>query len=409
MSIDKTLSDLKGNIDQFFKTQFDELVDGLSANGRKLFLAKSNRKQFEELLKRKDKSFSERYFYNQLLSLKNVGYLSSQFSSISPITRRLKLEGGEIIYAVWNGNSYITQINALPSEPGKHGAGVYTARAQDKNGEKWRVDSAPDGEAQTDYIRPKNLAINGCAEDIGEAATYMPAFIKYGFGENALKDVYALFYNPCTGGLSSEWRSLQDSVGLNTQTAKKLADVLILTAERQKEVNLTVHESGHVVLKSALRIAVERGQSLENFTVFYANPTHNLQAVDRLRGKTGMKLAAKAPLVNTLSVKQYLLSGNVISDTVITSRADPNNKGVSIYNAIQTAFVVGGFGSISASLLGMAGAAVGAAPFLLGQSRSLNQKVIDSPGKAVQEGIRHYREKGKKLVWDPIHKMMVRE
>src|SRR5690606_26049798 len=113
-------------------------------------------------------SFSERYFYNQLLSLKNVGYLSSQFSSISPITRRLKLEGGEIIYAVWNGNSYITQINALPSEPGKHGAGVYTARAQDKNGEKWRVDSAPDGEAQTDYIRPKNLAINGCAEDIGE-------------------------------------------------------------------------------------------------------------------------------------------------------------------------------------------------------------------------------------------------
>lgn len=406
MSIDKALSDLRGNIDQFFKTQFDELVDGLSANGRKLFLAKSNRKQFEELLKRKDKSFSERYFYNQLFSLKNVGYLSSQFSSISPITRRLKLEGGEIIYAVWNGNSYITQINVLPSEPGKHSAGVYTARAQDKLGKAWDINQ---DESQEDYIRPKNLAINGYAKNIRAAATYMPAFIKYGFGENALKDVYALFYNPCTGGLSSEWRSLQDSVGLNTQTAKKLADVLILTAERQKEVNLTVHESGHVVLKSALRIAVERGQSLENFTVFYANPTHNLQAVDRLRGKTGMKLAAKAPLINTLSVKQYLLSGNVISDTVITSRADPNNKGVSIYNAIQTAFVVGGFGSISASLLGMAGAAVGAAPFLLGQSRSLNQKVIDSPGKAVQEGIRHYREKGKKLVWDPIHKMMVRE
>lgn len=406
MSVEKTLLDLKVNIDQFFKTQFEELVDGLPASGRKLFLAKTSRRQFENLLKRKDKSFSERYFYNQLLSLKNVGYLSSQFSTVSPITRRLRLEGGEIVYAVWNGNSYITQINVLPSEPGKRSAGVYTARVQDKLGKAWDINQ---DESQEDYIRPKNLAINGYAKNIRAAATYMPAFIKYGFGENALKDVYALFYNPCTGGPSSEWRSLQDSVGLNTQTAKKLADVLILTAERQKEVNLTVHESGHVVLKSALRIAVKRGQSLENFTVFYANPTHNLQAVDRLRGKTGMKLAAKAPLINTLSVKQYLLSGNVISDTVITSRADPNNKGVSIYNAIQTAFVVGGFGSISASLLGMAGAAVGAAPFLLGQSRSLNQKVIDSPGKAVQEGIRHYREKGKKLVWDPIHKMMVRE
>lgn len=52
MSVEQTLSDLRGSIDQFFKTRFEELMDGLSVNGRKLFFAKSIRQQFEELLGR---------------------------------------------------------------------------------------------------------------------------------------------------------------------------------------------------------------------------------------------------------------------------------------------------------------------------------------------------------------------
>src|SRR5690606_10315828 len=123
----KTLSDFKGNIDQYFKDQFEEIGEG-SSNGRRLFIAKNAKRQFNELLKRKDKSFSERYFYNQILSIKNVGYLNSQFSVISPITRRLRLEGGEIIYAVWHGSSYVTQINVTPNNSDKINPGVYAVR-----------------------------------------------------------------------------------------------------------------------------------------------------------------------------------------------------------------------------------------------------------------------------------------
>lgn len=202
---------------------------------------------------------------------------------------------------------------------------------------------------------------------------------------------------------------MKDGVGFSTQAAKKLAEVLISAADEKNKINLTVHENGHALLKSALRIVAKQNKSLENFTVYYANPTHNLQIVDKLREKTGMALAPKAPLINILSVSQYIMSGNILSDSVITGRADPNNRGVAIYNAIQTGVTLGGLSVISGEAFGITAALVSAAPFLLGQGRELNQKVIDSSGKSVQEGLRYYREKGKKYIWDPIHKMMVWE
>lgn len=401
----KTLSDFKGNIDQYFKDQFEEIGEG-SSNGRRLFIAKNAKRQFNELLKRKDKSFSERYFYNQILSIKNVGYLNSQFSVISPITRRLRLEGGEIIYAVWHGSSYVTQINVTPNNSDKINPGVYAVRKQTGKGkEVWEADT----NSELNHIQTKNLAINGYANGIQNAANFMPDLIKYGFGEIAIRDVYSLFYNPCSGNLSGEWRSFRDNNGFSTQTAKKLADILALTAEKEKELNLTVHEDGHILLKSALRIVAKEGKSLENFTVFYANPTVNLQLIDRWRSKTGMKLASKAPLINIMSARQYLTSLNFFSDAIVTRRADPANVGIPVYNAIQTAITTAGIATASATFLGISAAAVGAAPFLLGQSRTLSQKVIDSSGKSVQEGVRHYAGKAKKLVWDPIHKMMVAE
>jgi len=244
---------------------------------------------------------------------------------------------------------------------------------------------------------------------LNQRHNYMPALIKHGFGDGELKSSYSLFYNPSSGVLNSEWRSLKDGVGFSTQAAKKLAEVLISAADEKNKINLTVHENGHALLKSALRIVAKQNKSLENFTVYYANPTHNLQIVDKLREKTGMALAPKAPLINILSVSQYIMSGNILSDSVITGRADPNNRGVAIYNAIQTGVTLGGLSVISGEAFGITAALVSAAPFLLGQGRELNQKVIDSSGKSVQEGLRYYREKGKKYIWDPIHKMMVWE
>ena len=60
--------------------------------------------------------------------------------------------------------------------------------------------------------------------------------------------------------------------------------------------------------------------------------------------------------------------------------------------------------AIGQGLMGAAAWGFGVTPFLLGASRGLNKQVIDTNGKAVQEGLRSY----KKLIWDPIHKMMAR-
>lgn len=409
MSVEKSISEIRGNIDQFFKTQFDELLAADSGVGRRIYILKRERGRFDKIIRKKDKSFSERYFCNQILSLRNVGYLNSQFSTVSPIARRLQLEGGDVVYAIWNGNSYITQINVSVSSEGsvrKEFAGVYRVI---KEKQSWSLSKTDEGVTEQGSFQSKNLAVNGYARTIDEAAAYMPAFIKHGFGENSLKDVYSLFYNPCSGLMSSDWKSLRDIIGFDTQAAKKLADVLRLTAEKQKEVNLTVHESGHALLKAALRRVHASGQSLDKFTVFYANPIHNLHAVDKWRIKTGMKLATKAPLVNNLNARQFLLSGNFISQPAMVGRADPKNLWSARYSAVSTLGKIGGLGGISFTLFGVAGWAVGAAPFLLGQSRNLNQKVIDSPSKAVQEGMKHYGEEGKRLIWDPIHKMMVKE
>lgn len=170
MHNEKKLSDVKGNIDEFFKSQFDPIPGTEESGGRQLFISKNQKARFGRLVERKDKSFLERYFCNQILSLKNVGYLNAQFSRISPISRRLELEGGEIVYAVWMGNIYITQINILPSSQQKWSAGVYAIRKTESKEMPWVPERASKDRAESSRISHKNLAINGYAKNIESAA-----------------------------------------------------------------------------------------------------------------------------------------------------------------------------------------------------------------------------------------------
>ena len=407
-----TTADVGQSIDQYFKNNFVEITDPLNrSSGKQIFVARERYRDFDEIMKSRNKNFNSLYIYKQLAGLKGAGIFNSMFSRYTVLSRMLPVEGGQIIYCVWHGRIYITDIKIQLDYKFSQGikdvpAGTYRIKKYSESENPWKPGKSNGAATLVDEINTRHLAINGHCKDIGDAANYMPAFIQYGHGETTLKDTYTLFFNPSQGFIGSDWRSFRDSSGVgSTQAAQKLAVVLSTTAKKNMDVNLTVHESGHALLKQALRIVNRESQvKLDRFTVFYANPTHNLELVDKWRARTGMQLAKKTPLINTASAQQFLLSGNLISAPALSFRTNNPDRMASLYNTVGASLAVYGAHTIGQGLVGAAAWGFGVAPFLLGASRGLNKQVIDTNGKAVQEGWRSY----KKLVWDPIHKMMVR-
>lgn len=404
--------DMSKSIDQHFEKNFVEITDPLNrSSGRQIFVAKEKFKAFSDIMGSRNRSFNNLYIYKQLVSLKGAGVLNGMFSRYTVLSRMLPIEGGQIIYGIWHGRIYITDIKIQLDYKFSSGsrdvpAGVYRIKKTNHLQKPWRPSEKNGLANQIDHLSTKHLAINGHCKDIGDAADYMPAFIQYGYGESTLRDTYSLFFNPSQGFVSGDWRALKDSSGIGgTQAAKKLAAVLIATAQKKIDVNLTVHESGHALLKEALRlVSREQAVRLEQFTVFYANPTHNLELVDKWRSRTGMQLAKKQPLINTASAQQFLLTGNALSAPAVSFKANSPDRTASLYNALGAGAAVYGVHSIGQGLVGAASWGLGVAPLLLGVNRGLNKKVIDTAGKTVQEGLRSY----KRLVWDPVHKMMVK-
>lgn len=407
-----SVPDMSQSVDQYFNNNFIEITDPLNrSNGKQIFVAKDKYKAFSDIMASRNKSFNNLYIYKQLASLKGSGVVNSLFSRFAALSRMLPIEGGQIIYCVWHGKVYITDIkiqldykfekNAIRAP-----AGVYRVKKFNDAEDPWKLGKNNGSAMLVDEVNTKHLAINGHCRNIVDAANFMPAFIQYGYGETTLKDTYTLFFNPSQGFVSGDWRSLRDSSGMGgTQAAKKLAAVLLTTAQKKIDVNITVHESGHALLKEALRQVIrEQGVRLDRFTVFYANPTHNLELVDKWRARSGMQLAKKPPLINTASAHQFLLTGNAVSSSVVTFKANSPDRTANLYNTLGAGMAVYGANAIGQGLVGAAAWSFGVAPFLLGANRGLNKQIIDTNGKAVQEGLRSY----KKLVWDPIHKMMVR-
>jgi len=193
---------------------------------------------------------------------------------------------------------------------------------------------------------------------------------------------------------------LKDELGLKElESAKKLASVFEQLSANKNEVNLTVHGSGHAVFRSALKKIKSRNLQLPNVTVYYANATTNLSVVDYQRRQAGMKLHDKAPLLNPLSFQQSYLSGNIVSGAEVAIRANPEDR-ISI--GLKSGKQIAGLGALAGGLgmLAAPSAIIGAASFGAGSMSGLNKQAIDSGEKAIQQAV--------KLIWDPIHKMMVK-
>lgn len=378
--------------------------NGTSTNqtGRKIYVRDKQQRAFMDIAKAAQRNFNQLYLQRQIVGLKGVGYFNSYLSRFTALDRMLPLEGGKLIYEVRGGDVYLKDILFDPQHRANvagaiTAAGVY--KAKEKAG-RWNIEKSE----EVGYIDTKHAAINGAADGIIEAAKIMPAFIKRGYGETSLNNTYCLFYNP-VNNVGGNWRSIRDSAGLGggTQAARKLADVIEQTAARNKAVNWTVHEQGHAVFKQALRLLDTRGiRNLNTQTVFYANPTLNLELVDKYRKKVGMALAENTILINDFSLGQTWLSGNFVSERMVSwhqlsvqgeNASKGKTKDAFIMSTAGRAMLVGGLlGAPSLASAAGAASAAGWAVSLLGIAGSnlrgkANQKIIETPAQA----LRHLR------------------
>lgn len=378
----------RGQIRQHYKDNFVPLPEQQHSHGRKVYINAAQLNRFNDSFKNKNSHFGLNYLYKQIWTLKGSGFLNSLFNSSNPMSRTMTFEGGEIVYAAVDGDIYIEEIT-ITGALGVNGAlpaGVYRVRKV-SGSDQWEPAGASEDKInEVGVVNTKHLAISGYSEDINDAASYMPAFIEHGFGKETLGSSYSLFYTPAQGALKGAFQSLCDDLGgKRIEAAKKLATVFEHYSGKKQELYVTVHGGGHNIFRSALKEITKKNVSLENVTAYYANATTNLQRVDRLRQKAKMKLCEKAPLINTSSLQQQFVSGNIVSAPVVAIKAKPEDAIAITFNSAAAAPL-----SISAKL---------ATAVVLGSSRSLERKAITTAGHAVQEGT--------KLIWSNVHKMMV--
>lgn len=350
---------------------------------------RKNKKDFNDLFKKRSTNFNLCYVFKQLGLLKGPGFLQSLFHKSSAVSRVLPFEGGQIKYAAFEGSLYIDeiQITGPLGVDAKHPAGTYKVK-KDQSDAKWKPYEKSNKVNQVSHVDTKHLAINGNSSSLSDAADYMPVFIEHGFGEKSLNNTYSLFYTPTKNVANSAYKALSDDLNIkDLESAKKLASVFEQLSKKDQEVSLTVHGSGNYVFKSALKKLKQQNLKLPNVTVYYANSTANLESVDQERKQAGMKLHDKAPLINPVSLQQNYFSGNIISSPIIAARSTPKDK-VSI--AVNT--FSSGLPKLHSPSFYI-GLAAGSAP-------SLERKKIENIGQAAGASAQ--------LVWDSVHKMMVR-
>ncbi|WP_339073879.1 hypothetical protein [Teredinibacter turnerae] len=356
--------------------------------GMRVFVEKSRHSAFNQLKNKARSNYNALYLYSQLMSLNNRhGMLRSLVSRAKMQQMRLQLEGGSINYNVVDGCVFIGEFGFSPSN--REESGLYKASR--------RQEFEPE---PTNAISTKHIAINGACSSLAFAAGSMPAFIERGYKPETTQasldqSGYCLFYNSCGAGIPSDMRQFVDtsSVGGGTQTAKQLAQLIKLEAKKDKEVHWTLHEKGHAVFKQALRIALQDLSSMDKsrlskHKVFYANPTMNLNLIDRYRKKAGMQLAPQPPLLNNTSLEQTWVTGNFVSESIISYRqlkeqGENGLRNVTAGNIASNALTrlgMLGIGSyaVPAMGVGIAGWTVAWGTLIASNLGSPNQKILEN-------------------------------
>jgi len=290
---------------------------------------------------------------------------------------------------VREGKVFLQDIKLIARSPTKvnNSSGLYQVES---NGTNWIPDKNP-----CNRIETLHAAVNGRADNIKDAAKFMPAFVDHGYAPDAplpnkLGEQYTLFHNPYQGVAGSDWRCLQDASGIRggTSAARRLAAAMKLAAQDQREVNWTVHERGVAIFKQALRILSKEGTQLSTQRVFYANPVVNILLVDILRRKVGMQLAPNRTLMNEYSVHQSLLTTNLVSELAVSWRQISEQGGNNKLNSGVLATSAGKrIGLVSALIMapGGAGTVAWAATALMAATANLapgyaNRRVIENEG-----------------------------
>ncbi|WP_185230984.1 hypothetical protein [Teredinibacter franksiae] len=359
-----------------------------SGQGMQVFVEKNRHSAFNHLKNKTRSNYNALYLFNHLMSLNTRhGLVKSLVSRAKPQQMQLQLEGGHIKYNMVDGCIFIGEFGV--SSGRKSAAGLYKVKpGQD-------IDPDP-----VNVISTRHVAINGSYRGLELASGSMPTFIERGYKPETTqaslqKTGYCIFFNPCGDGVSSDMRQFVDtsSVSGGTQTAKKLAQLIKLEAKKDKDTCWTLHEKGHAVFKQALNIVLQdltatEKSRLAKHKVFYANPTMNLSLIDHYRKKAGMQLAPQPPLLNNTSLEQTWVTGNFVSESIVSYRQlkEQGENGLRnvtpghiVNNALTRAGMLGA-GSYGIPTLGVSIAAWAVAwgTLIASNSGNPNQKVMES-------------------------------
>ncbi|VAW60674.1 hypothetical protein MNBD_GAMMA10-1639, partial [hydrothermal vent metagenome] len=302
------------------------------STGRNVLCQEDAYDLFEKIEKKSRVDFQSLYVHKQLMGLSsNTGGFNNLINRFSAHKRKLKLEGGEVEYLIYDGDVLLTRLSIDwdHHKKKKAGMGLYTIRKGDRN--SFSADPVK-------KITTIHAAVNGIAKNIEDATEFMPDFINYGYPESQLdsKALHTLFYNPYNGRIDADWKCMQDSSGIagGTQAAKKLAAVIEIAAREKRAINWTIHERGCAIFKQALRLVNPSPQyDYSTQTVFYANSLVNVELIDQHRERLGMKLSAGGALVNGFSVHQGLVAGNWVSEPALIWKMGNKGKAMSVAGA----------------------------------------------------------------------------
>ena len=103
-----------------------------------------------------------------------------------------------------------------------------------------------------------------------------------------------------------------------------------------------------------------------------------------------------------------MTSSNFIKESIIAGKSDFKNSIQIGADIFKNATGIVGLATIGAGIVGGAAWAIPVVSILVGQSSKHSKEVLDNDSVALQKGAKHYASAAKKLVWDPVHKMMVK-
>jgi hypothetical protein len=332
------------------------------------------------------------YTFERLKQLRALAGGMNSYSNVNDAMEHMRIVGrAKVTYKlIQNTNEpgkkpgvYITDVDLASFSDGE--AGVYKVN---RVGDVWKSETK-----RQKTITSRFAAINGLCNGIRQAATeIMPPLLAHAYRDkkwqgNLNSEGFDLFYNPPSlHDNGKQWKTPAQKRVTKEVTAKRLADALVDSQRRKQPVQWVIHGNGTKVMKEALeRLS---GADLSGHTVLFMAPTLAVADILPLARHCKMQLHDSVMQIHDdddVSKAAQFGSGAKLERELKAFGLE--DKGALLRGRIRkdTLEAVAGLGGAGSLGLGVgtflttgafsAGAALGAAPFLIYQAQSIRNRL----------------------------------